>query len=60
METFAKRTLSQPYSPGDIQNFAKGTGIQEGGFPVLDAPPWSLSKALSVLDTIPEVEGGPR
>lgn len=57
---FAKGTLSQLYSPGDIQNFAKGTGTQEGGFLVLGAQPWSLGKALSVLDVIPEVEGGPR
>lgn len=60
MGTFAKGTLSQLYSPRDIQNFAKGTGIQEGGFLVLGAPPWRLSKALSILDAILELEGRPK
>lgn len=58
--TFAAGTLSQLYGPGDIQNFANGIGpvsIQEAGFPVLGALPWSLSKTLSLLDAISGREG---
>lgn len=53
-------TLSQLYCLGDIQNFAKGigpVGIHEAVCSVLGS--WSLIKALSLLDAIPEVEGGP-
>lgn len=32
----------------------------ETGFLVLGAPPWNLSKALSLLDAILEEKGGPR
>lgn len=61
MGTFAMGTLSPPYSPQDIQNFAKGPEavvIQEA--PVLAAVAWSLSEAQCPLDAIPEGEGGPR
>lgn len=63
MGTLGMGTLSQLYSPGDSQNFSKGIGpigIQEDRFLVLSAPPWSLSKALFLLDGIPEEEGGSR